>query len=100
MAVLEISKGSKNKVGLAQKVRAGYLVSVQFLRECKIELKKVKWPTKKRVDLHDKCCHNTSFGACSLFGHSGFWPDQDHKAGYRVRGFGKEVVYSSYLFWF
>lgn len=49
MAVLEISKGSKNKVGLAQKVRAGYLVSVQFLRECKIELKKVKWPTKKEL---------------------------------------------------
>jgi len=49
LAVLEISKGSKNKVGLAQKVRAGYLVSVQFLRECKIELKKVKWPTKKEL---------------------------------------------------
>ncbi len=35
--------------GLAQKVKNGYNVSVAFLRECKLELKKVKWPTKKEL---------------------------------------------------
>lgn len=49
MAVLEISKGSKKKASLVQKAKAGYLASIQFLRECKIELKKVKWPTKKEL---------------------------------------------------
>lgn len=49
MAVIELSKDKRKKVALIEKVRAGYNVSIRFLRECKIELKKVKWPTKKEL---------------------------------------------------
>lgn len=49
VAVIELSKDKRRKLDLGEKIRAGYGTSIRFLRECKIELKKVKWPTKKEL---------------------------------------------------
>ncbi len=49
MAVIELGKEQKRRLRLVEKVRAGYISSTRFLRECKVELKKVKWPTKKEL---------------------------------------------------
>ncbi|MFN3534587.1 MAG: preprotein translocase subunit SecE, partial [Desulfatiglandales bacterium] len=49
LAVIELGKEQKRRLRLVEKVRAGYTSSTRFLRECKVELKKVKWPTKKEL---------------------------------------------------
>ena len=41
----EVERKSRDKGSAAKYFR----VTVQFLRECKVELKKVKWPTRKEL---------------------------------------------------
>jgi len=46
----EISKSGHEKETKARNVMSGYLnITVQFLRDSKTELKKVKWPTRKEL---------------------------------------------------
>ena|SRR4030043_124966 len=46
----EISKSGYEKETKARNVISGYLhITVQFLRDSKAELKKVKWPTRKEL---------------------------------------------------
>jgi preprotein translocase subunit SecE len=46
----EISKGGHEKETKARNAISGYInIIVQFLRDSKTELKKVKWPTRKEL---------------------------------------------------
>jgi preprotein translocase subunit SecE len=46
----EISKSGHEKETKARNVISGYInITVQFLRDSKTELKKVKWPTRKEL---------------------------------------------------
>ena len=55
---------------IKEKVKVIIQKVTQFLKEAKVELKKVTWPTPKQTIGFDGGCNNYCFYRINLLGHS------------------------------